>query len=246
MIFFLIPVYNEEDNLKRLIHDTSQYMTDSGYNDFRFIFVNDGSSDLSLQILEEFQSSNSSTIVLSHFPNAGVRKTFLTGFKAFLKFAKKGDILITKEADNTSDNSILSVMIERILQDKADVVLASCYMPGGGLEKTNIVRKFMSFSANLLIKIRFNLWNLHTFSSFYRAFSYSCLRRAFESSDSIMSHDGFTCVVEMLIKLKILNFKIVEVPMTLRSSERVGQSKMPILKTIKGYLYLSLVGVNNK
>ena len=246
MIFFLIPVYNEEENLRRLVDDTASYMRSSGYKEFRFIFVNDGSSDSSLSLLEALCEKDDSIILLSHYPNKGVRKTFLEGFDAFLKLAKTGDILITKEADNTSDNSILSAMIEPILHDKADIALASCYMQGGGLEHTNIIRRLMSFYANLLIKIRFNMWNIHTFSSFYRAFSYSCLQRAFEASPTMMSHDGFTCVVEMLIKLKNLNFRIVEIPMMLRSSERMGKSKMPILKTIKGYLHLLIHGVNGK
>jgi len=243
MIYFLIPVYNEEKNLERLFNDTSKDMLDAGYSDFRYIFVDDGSTDTSLRTLKKFAENNESVIVLSHKPNAGVKQTFMDGFNEFLRVSVKGDMLITKEADNTSDNSILNRMIESISKNEADVVLASCYKKGGGVEGTNLYRKILSSSANLLIKIRFNMWGLHTFSSFYRAFSYECLEKAFAKNREMMTYEGFTCVVEMLIKINKMNFRIKEVPMVLRSTERVGTSKMPILKTIRGYLRLCLFGV---
>lgn len=244
MIYFLIPVYNEEDNLARLFAETSKYMQDNGLGYFRFIFVNDGSTDGSLAVLQNYAEKNESVIVLSHSPNLGVRKTFLEGFEKFLKIGVNGDLLITKEADNTSDNSILGNMLEILTDEHADIALASCYAQGGGVEVSNFFRKILSFAANLLIKVRFNMWGFYTFSSFYRGFTYSCLNKAFSSGKPMMTYEGFTCVVEMLIKLKKMNFKIKEVPMILRSSERVGASKMPIGKTILGYIRLCISGVH--
>lgn len=240
MIYFLVPIYNEEENIERLFADTTECMANAGLNDFRFIFVNDGSSDRSLEILEGFARKDKSVIILSHYPNAGVKTTFLEGFEEFLRVGQSGDLLITKEADNTSDNAILDKMIALLQDGKADVVLASCYAKGGGVESTTLIRRLLSFSANIIIKIRFNMWNLNTFSSFYRGFTYSCLDRAFSSSEEMMTYNGFTCVVEMLVKLKRMHFTIKEVPMILRSSERVGASKMPIFATILGYLRLCL------
>ena len=49
----------------------------------------------------------------------------------------------------------------------------------------------------------------------------------------------------MLIKLKKMRFRITEIPMILRSSERLGESKMPMIKTIFGYLKLVLRGVRS-
>jgi dolichol-phosphate mannosyltransferase len=243
MIFCLIPVYNEEQNLERLFRETRTYMNGAGYKKFRFIFVNDGSSDQSLAMLEDFQKQDSSVIILSHFPNKGVKRTFLDGFQKFLEIGKEGDILITKEADNTSDNAIMDAMIKAISDEKYDIALASCYAKGGGLDSTTLFRTFLSSGANLLIKVRFGLWGIYTFSSFYRSFSYSCLKQAFNENQKLMTYDGFTCVVEMLIKMKKMNFKIKEIPMLLRSAERVGKSKMPICKTIFEYIKLCIKGV---
>ena len=52
MVYFLIPVYNEEGNLERLHRDTLEYMESLGRrDDCAFIFVNDGSTDDSLALL---------------------------------------------------------------------------------------------------------------------------------------------------------------------------------------------------
>ncbi len=243
MIYFLIPVYNEELNLKTLYNDTLNYMEDINRSDFRFIFVNDGSIDNSLSILKKFQNEDSSIIIISHYPNMGIKTTFLKGFQKFLELGSKGDILITKEADNTSDNSIVDRMIREISENGYDIILASCYMKGGGLESTTIFRTILSFSANLIIKIRFKIWDIHTFSSFYRAFSYNCLSTAFSNDKNLMNNSGFSCVIEMLLKLRKMDFKIIEIPMILKSSKRVGKSKMPILKTILGYFKLCFIKI---
>lgn len=238
MIYFVIPVYNERANLERLAAETASCMSSLGF-DFKIIFVNDGSSDGSLELMEELSLKYPKKIVIkSHYPNKGVRRTFMEGFEAFLSLAVPGDILITKEADNTSDNSIVSQMIESVSNSAADISLASCYAPGGGLESTTFSRMLMSKCANTLVKLRFNLWRIHTLSSFYRAFRYECIADALARDPAIMTAEGFTCVVEMLIKLKNMNFRIVEIPMLLRSSQRLGKSKIPVLRTIIGYLKL--------
>jgi len=243
MIYFLIPVYNEEKNLERLYRDTSVYMDKIGRkDDFTFIFVDDGSTDQSPSILQEFAETDGRSIVLTHFPNAGVRKTFMDGFREFLRVAGSGDILVTKEADNTSDNHVLQKMLTAVEQEDYDIALASCYAEGGGLESTTLFRMLLSTCANMLIKFRFGLWGLHTFSSFYRAFRFTTLESAFKNDSEIMSYEGFTCVVEMLIKMKKMKFRIKEIPMILRSSERIGKSKMPVKKTIIEYIFLCIKG----
>ena len=241
MIYILVPVYNEKENLEFLFSSTSDVLRENAMEEFGFIFVNDGSTDGSLELLEQFASENPNVTILSHSPNAGVKRTFLDGFAEFLKIGHDGDILVTKEADNTSDNAVLIRMIEAVKPGGADVALASCYAEGGGVEITTFYRKFLSACANTLVKTRFRLWGLHTFSSFYRSFSYRCLADAFEKyNEDIMTVEGFSCVVEMLVKLHRSGAEIVEIPMFLRCSARKGESKMPVIKTILGYFRLCI------
>ena len=239
MIFFLVPAYNEDTNISRMVKETFSLMMELGL-DHRIIIVDDGSEDKTLEILAALKSEK--IHVISYKPNKGVRTAFLKGFSYFLAQGSPGDILVTKEADNTSDNKVLSDMLGQ-LNCGYDVSLASCYAKGGGIEGTTYFRMLMSKSANIIIKLRFRMWKYSTFSSFYRAYSYQCIKNVFEKDPDMMKIDGFTCVVEALIKLHKMGFRIGEIPMTLRSKERIGKSKMPILKTIKGYLYLCAKGV---
>jgi dolichol-phosphate mannosyltransferase len=212
-------------------------MNENNY-DFRLILADDGSTDGSLKFLQDEKKNNDKLHIISHSKNRGVKDTFMEGFNDFLKIAGEEDILVTKEADNTSDNHVLKKMLDSIINDGYDIALASCYAPGGGFENTTLFRKILSEVANLMVKIRFGLWGYWTFSSFYRAFSYKCLKKAFSEEPEMMTFNGFTCVVEMLVKLNRMGFKISETPMVLRSSERLGKSKIPIFRTILGYLRL--------
>lgn len=239
MIYFLAPVYNEIENLPRFIRETDELMRTLG-REYKMIFVNDGSTDGSYEFLCEAVNNNGRIKVLSHYPNLGVRKTFIEGFRYFIENAGENDILITKEADNTSDNKIVAGMIALIENGDCDIVLASCYARGGGFENTSPWRLFLSKGANTIVKLRFGLWKYNTFSSFFRAFSFRSLKKLAESDSELMSSEGFTCVVEMLIKMHRLKLEIREIPMLLRSSERKGKSKMPVIKTILGYLRLCL------
>ena len=237
MVYFLIPLYNEEQNLEDLINSLERVMRilDKRY---KIIFVNDGSTDNSIRIIEVHQKLTNNIILLSHYPNRGVRGTFDVGFKKFLEVARMGDILITQEADNTSDTKILGQMLNAVTTGKCDVALASCYMENGKIINSSYCRKFLSTSANILVKIRFNLWKYHTFSSFYRAFTYRSIKSLYSSYDEVMTINGFCCVVEMLIKLIKLKMKIIEIPLVLDATKRLGKSKMRIAKTIKGYFKL--------
>ena len=130
-----------------------------------------------------------------------------------------------READNTSDLSVLSEMINK-LNMGYDLVLASCYLEGGGVEGTAVHRKLLSFCANLLLRITTPLKDIHTFSSFYRVYRASLIKKACEIyGDTLIQEKGFSCMVELLLKLAKLRIKIAEVPMILKGNLRVGKRK---------------------
>lgn len=234
MIYFVIPAYNEERNLPLLLKNTKEEMELLGQSYCVYI-VNDGSADGTSKLCAEYARAMPLKEI-KFDTNQGVDRVFDRGFKEALKAAREGDIIISKEADNTSDHKILEEMIARI-KDGNDVALASCFAKEGRVENSTLDRHILSFGANTLLKICFPIKGINTYSSFYRAFNAMTLKKVFEAYEGRMFEEkGFVCMVEMLVKLSRLPIRIVEVPMVLRCDNREGASKMRRRRTIGGYI----------
>lgn len=239
MIVFVIPAYNEAQNILNLLNKTHEMMLREKMP-FRIIIVNDGSTDDTVKLAESLKDRMPIEIY-SHYPNKGVGEAFRVGFRRALQICEDGDIVVTKEADNTSDLTILQQMISKI-NDGNDVVLASCYAKEGGIIGTTLFRLMLSRCANLLFKQFIPIKRINTYTSFYRAYSSTALRQIYNLyRDKLIEQNGFECVVELLIKFsRNKKFKIEEVPMVLYGDRRIGKSKMRVFKTIKGVLKVIL------
>lgn len=234
MIIFIIPAYNEDKNLERLLRNTKEKMERDGF-DYKILIINDGSSDRTKEIAESMKNEMPIEIY-SHYPNRGVGEVFRRGFDIALNIAKDDDVIVTKEADNTSDLGIINKLIEQ-LDNGYEISLASCYAKGGGIEGTTFIRMIMSRTANTMLKIFFPI-GISTYSSFYRAYSAGALKNLFKKyNGELLEEDSFECMVSFLIKLKRYgNLNIGEVPMILKGNRREGKSKMKVFRTIFGFL----------
>lgn len=233
-VYFIIPAYNEEKNLPLLMENTKEAMRVIGLP-YRIFIVNDGSTDKTSMLCREF-AKDMPVQEIKFEKNRGVDQAFSEGFKEVFRLVRKGDVIVTKEADNTSDPDILVHMIKHI-RSGYDIALASCFAKEGGVENSSLDRHILSFGANTLLKIFFPIPGVNTYSSFYRAFNGIALKAAFAAYEGRMIEEkGFVCMVEMLVKLSRLPLKISEVPMVLRCDMREGSSKMRRRNTINGYL----------
>lgn len=239
MMYVIVPLLNESENLPRLIEGWERLRHRlSRYNIF-FILVDDGSADNTAQVARD-QSRRLDLAVLSHDTNRGPGYAFGTGFEYLASRVEPDDIVLTMEGDNTSNIELVPTMIERMEREKYDVVLASPYAHGGTLENTKLVRVLLSHFANGFVKIALGIRGIHTLSSFFRVYSGEIIRRLQRRyGNRILERTGFESMVELLKKLIILGASISEVPMKLDASRRAGSSKMRILRTISGYLSLS-------
>ena len=74
----VVPVYNEEENLEKLILDIKDYFSDFE-GDHEVIFVDDGSSDNSLEVI--YDQKNEYIRTVSHNNNRGYGEALKTGFR---------------------------------------------------------------------------------------------------------------------------------------------------------------------
>lgn len=238
MLHIVIPVYNEEPNIDGLLEGVRGRLDPLGVR-YRIVMVDDGSTDATAEKCRRASRPDSPIVVAEHGRNRGPGAAFLTGFLAVLKDADPLDIVITMEGDRTSDEGILTRLLHRIWAEGDHLVLASCYLYGGGIKGTQLHRVGLSHIANGLIKKTLGLSGLATLSSFYRAYQVSALQamRARWGDQFIKSH-GFECMVEVLYRAALLRLRVSEVPMVLDGGRRAGKSKMRVLKTAMAYFRL--------
>jgi dolichol-phosphate mannosyltransferase len=232
MIFLLIPLYNEEDNIINLSEQIRRLPFSS--DEFFIVFSDDGSSDDTQKLIRKF-FKDFNFFVLEAIINQGPGAAFNNGFNYILQTSTSDeDIVITLEADSTSDFNLIRKMIVMSSME-FDIVLASVYAQGGGFQGTTVFRKAISSIANLLFRYVFDIKVL-TLSSFFRLYKVSILKNIKEKHQEVISEKGFICMLEVLLKAIRIDAKIIEIPMVLHSNNRVGKSKMKIVKTTKEYL----------
>ncbi len=233
MIYFLIPTYNEALNIVNL---KKALQTLSLKQATHFVFADDGSTDDTPKLIKE-NFSEYTFEVLSTDQNKGPGDAFNRGFKFILNHSKNpDDLVVTLEADCTSDLSILPHMLA-LNKMGYTLVLSSVYAQGGGFDQTSFFRKLISTIANLYFRFHFDIKVL-TLSSFYRVYDIKLLQKIKAQYGQIIHENDFICKLEVLLKAVKVGSKIIEVPMVLHSKKRVGKSKMKIMKTTWSYLKL--------
>lgn len=104
LISLVIPVYNEEGNIKRLITSLNQQLPLDVY-EFEYILVNDGSKDNSLQILKKYQN-DSHVKIINFSRNFGKEAAILAGLDH-----TSGDASIIIDADLEMPISYIDEML---------------------------------------------------------------------------------------------------------------------------------------
>lgn len=239
-VYFLLPCYNEAKALPVLLEKIRQACENRG-TAYHVIAVNDGSNDSTLPILEEWSSKIPLTII-THKINRGLGETVRDGFELAAEISSPEDVIIRMDGDNTHEPEYFVPMLEKIEQG-FDVVIASRFQPGGGMRGVNQYRTFLSFCANLFMKIVFPIKGIREYSGGFRAYRASIVKRAISVFGNLfidLKGLGFTCTVEKLIKFRMLKARTTEIPFVLQYDQKGTASKMPSKITILGYMILAL------
>ncbi|MCO5165919.1 MAG: glycosyltransferase [Planctomycetes bacterium] len=235
MLWFVIPALDERENLPATGRRLAEACAAAG-EAFRIVVVDDGSTDGTADVARAHVPNAE---VLRHERNRGPGAAMDTGLRHVLARAGAGDLVVTLEADGTSDLAILPALVRLCREGGKDVALASVYGRGGEVRNTRVHRRVLSATANALCRGALGLRGVATYSSFYRVHRVEALRAALDRYGARMIEErGFTYAVELLVKLVRTGARLGEVPMVLDASQRVGKSRMKVLPTIRAYLRL--------
>lgn len=141
-----------------------------------------------------------------------------------------GDILTAIDSDCTYDPLEIPKLLDGLERNDADVATASPYHPHGGVENVIGWRLFLSKGASWMYRL-VCASKLYTYTSMMRAY-----RRCVIENVSFES-DGFAGVTEILLRASQQGYRIVEVPMVLRSRV-TGVSKMKVARSMRMHLHL--------
>ena len=231
MIRFVIPAYNERENIPRLMEDLVPRARELVA---RVIFVDDGSTDGTSEAIMAHRQDLHLAIV-RHEVNRGLGTAINSGLRAALGEAQDDDAIVTLESDNTSDLDDLPRMLERFAEGH-DVVLASVYAPGGKIIGVAPWRLAASKAVSNTFRHLGGLQEMHTLSSLYRVYRAGTLRRAADTYGYLLVREpGFAANVELLLKLFNSGATVAEVPTVNDWSRRAGVSKMSLKPTVLAY-----------
>ncbi len=129
----IIPAYNEEDNLKKnVLTELANYL-DKEIKDYETIIVDDGSSDNTVKIIEEFSEKNPKFRLIKN-NHGGKAIAVMTGL-----LNSKGDIGLFSDMDQATPISEIEKLMPYF--DKYDIVIGS----RSGRKGAPVIRKLMAF-----------------------------------------------------------------------------------------------------
>ncbi|MCB0209110.1 MAG: glycosyltransferase family 2 protein, partial [Anaerolineae bacterium] len=129
MISIVIPLLNEEGNLKLLHQKLTAALTPLN-QPYEIIFINDGSTDNSPQVLDSLFEQDPVVRVIHFHQNFGKTAALVAGFRH-----SRGDIIITMDADLQDDPAEIPKMVAK-LQQGYDLVAAWRHDRQDPLDKT--------------------------------------------------------------------------------------------------------------
>jgi dolichol-phosphate mannosyltransferase len=133
-ISIIIPTYNEKDNITPLLDRVAKAL--SGY-DYEILIVDDGSKDGTIELASELAFKYPVKVIVRR-GERGLATAVVHGLKS-----AAGQIIGVMDADLQHPPEVIPDLIKAI-QDGADMVVASRYIPGGGCPNWGLSRRIIS------------------------------------------------------------------------------------------------------
>ncbi len=223
-ISVIIPLYNEQDSLRELTAALKQQCMRLAGPKYEILFVNDGSTDRSGEILQDILGMSSRVTAISFRRNLGKSAALAAGFAE----AQYG-IVITMDADLQDDPREFVNLIGK-LADGYDLVSGWKKKRHDPMSKTG-PSKFFNWVTSIFSGIR-----LHDFNCGLKAY-----RK--EVTDSLQVYGELHRYLPALAHWQ--GFRVTEIPVT-HHPRKFGKSKFGSSRFFKGFLDLMSIVFTNR
>lgn len=236
LVSLVVPAFNEAEIVTDNLQRVCRYMT-TLETDYRWeiVFVNDGSDDRTGALADALAARWPQLRVLHHGKNQGLGQAFRTAFRA-----ARGRYIVTLDLDLSYDPPHIALLLTKLRQSQAKIVLASPYMRGGRASNIPLLRRLLSVSANRFLALTAP-GQVSTLTSMVRAYD-----AAFIKSLDLRAN-GMEIMPEIIYKAMMLGGRIEEIPAhlswgELKAASPGRRSSMKILRhtlatLIAGFLF---------
>ena len=223
-IGIIIPTYNEEENIGRLVDKIKSCIPNS-----EIFVVDDSLKNLSEKILK-----NKSLV---HYFYRGQKLGRGTAVIFGLENALKKDYIetfIEMDADFSHDPEELKEKIKLFKKNELDMLIASRYIDNSKIINWSKFRKLLSFLSNFLAKLLLQI-PCTDYTNGFRFYSRRAAKKVVDKCGKIGG--GFIVLSEILVVVNSNNFKIGELSTIFVNRER-GKSSVSIKLIISSLLGL--------
>ena len=217
-ISVIVPLYNEEESLPELHAWIKRVMTANNFT-YEIIFVNDGSTDRSWDVIEELSQKDENVKGIKFRRNYGKSPALYCGFKE-----AKGDVIITMDADLQDSPDEIPELYKMITVDHYDLVSGYKQKRYDPLTKT-IPTKLFNATARKISGIH----NLHDFNCGLKAYRKEVVKNIEVYGEMhryipyLAKNAGFDKIGEKIVH---------------HQARKYGSSKFGITRFFNGYLDL--------
>jgi dolichol-phosphate mannosyltransferase len=209
----VLPTYNEIENLPEIAPAILEKLPEA-----TLLVVDDSSPDGTGDLANRMALENPRVKVLHRAAKQGLGKAYTDGFRHALDAGAQ--VLIQMDADWSHDPSYLPGMIAA-LENGADLVIGSRYVPGGGVRNWGILRRVVSRGGSMFARIVLGL-KAHDLTGGFKAWRRASLAALPWSS---LHSGGYVFQIETTFRASRAGARIVEVPIVF-VDRRLGASKM--------------------
>jgi len=225
-ISVVIPLYNEAESLPELTEWIERVMAGHGFS-YEIIFVNDGSTDNSMEVIRSLAGKNSAIHAISFARNYGKSPALNTGFAR-----AKGDVVITMDADLQDSPDEIPGLYRMITEDGYDLVSGWKKKRYDPLSKT-IPTKLFNATARKVSGIK----NLHDFNCGLKAYRSQVVKHIEVYGDMhryipyLAKNAGYTKIGEKVVHHR---------------ARKYGKTKFGLDRFVNGYLDLGTLWFQSK
>jgi dolichyl-phosphate beta-glucosyltransferase len=228
----VIPAFNEELRIIQTLDYSLNYLKNQNYP-FEIIVVNDGSTDKTKEVVQNFINNNSNynLKIIGYDKNRGKGYAVNYGMTRAL-----GEIVLFMDADNSTKINEVEKAFKKI-DEGFDIVIASRKLKESKIiVYQSLMRRILGNIFPILVKILFNL-NLTDTQAGFKVFKKETLIIFQEQKIFDFAFD-----VELLVIAKKHNFKIAEIPIVWENQKF---SKVKFSSTFKMFFSLLKIKFNN-